>query len=133
MHAQQGWTQTSGLVQLFDCICAGYEVIYQCTACGAVATVWSGSLLQDACIFSTIIILRHSQFESGSATGECGNGAVIARSIGVLDVNGSRCYSSQLSVIVNSAMNNKTVTCLHDYGISETVIDTLNIDITTGM
>ena len=91
--------------------------------------MWTGSLFD--CI-SGQIILRHRRFEFGFASGGCNNGAVTARSIGVLNVNGSLCYSSQLNFIVSSAMNNKTVTCLHDDSISENVIDTLTINITTG-
>ena len=128
----QGVTQSSngGLVLLNDCSCPGEELSFECTTCGEGATAWTGSLFDCA---SYDIILRHSQYEYNSTIGECNNGAVIARSIGVLDINGSRCYSSQLSVIINSAMNNKTVTCLYLNRTSEIVIDTLRIDITTGI
>ena len=102
---------------------------FECTVCGIGGTVWTGSLFD--CIGNEIV-LRHRLFEYGSV-GVCNNRAVIARSIQALDVNGSHCYSSQLNVIINSAMNNKTVTCLHDNGESETVIDTLKINITTGI
>ena len=104
---------------------------FECTACGGVATVWTGSLFD--CGGYDEIVLVHIRFEYGSASGECNNGAVLARSIGVLDVDGSNCYSSQLNVIISSAMNNKTVTCLRDDGISVTVINTLKINITTGI
>ena len=128
----QGVTQSSngGLVLLNDCSCPGEELSFECLTCGEGGTVWTGSLFD--CVGGAIL-LRHRQFESGSTAGVCNNGAVFARSIEVLDVNSSRCYSSQLSVIINSAMNNKTVTCLHTDVISETVIDTLKINITTGM
>ena len=105
---------------------------FECTVCGVGATVWTGSLFD--CGGYDEIVLRHSLFEYyGSVSGECNNGVVLARSIGVLGVNDSYCYSSQLNVIISSAMNNKTVTCLRDDGISVTVIDTLKINITTGI
>ena len=121
---------SSGLVLLNDCVCPGEEVTFECTVCGILAaTVWTGSLFDCA---GGEILLRHRQFEYGSAIGECNNGTVVARSIGVSDVNGSYCYSSQLNVIINSVMNNKTVTCLQIYSTNVTVIDTLTINITTG-
>ena len=132
---RKGLTQhlyNNGLVLLNDCVCPGEEVTFECTVCGVgLATIWTGSLFNYCA--NDVIIFRHSLFDHGLAIGAC-NGAVVARSIGVSesDVNGSYCYSSQLNVIINSVMNNKTVTCLHVDAISETVIDTLTINITTG-
>ena len=54
-------------------------MLFECTVCGVGATVWTGSLFD--CIGGEIL-LRHRLFESVS--GKCNNGAVIARSIGVL-------------------------------------------------
>jgi hypothetical protein len=98
--------------------------------------VWSGSLFDCA---GGEILLRHSQFSnSGSAiVGECNNGAVVAQSIGVnVDTNNSHsvreCYSSQLNISTNMAMNNKTVVCTHIDGIDISVIDTSTITFITG-
>ena len=103
-------------------------MLFECTVCGGAATVWTGNLFE--CPGNTIV-LRHQEY--GSAIGECNNGAVIARSIGVLDINGSRCFSSQLTVTINIEMNNKTVTCLYSNGTTEPVVDALKINITTGI
>ena len=101
---------------------------YQCTVCGEGATVWTGSLFDCA---GDEITLRHSQFVSGSI-GECNDGAVIARSIGVKDTNGSCCYASQLSFTANSDHNNKTVTCLHISNINVTDVGSLSVFPVTG-
>ena len=125
----QGLTGAGELIQLNDCICPGEEVLFECTVCGATAaTVWTGNLFECP---SADIILRHSEY--ASVAGECNNGAVIARSIGVLDINGSRCFSSQLTVTINIEMNNKTVTCLYINSTTITVVDALKINITTGI
>lgn len=130
----KGLTEASELIQLNDCICPGEEVLFECTVCGGatLATVWTGNLFECA---GNYITLRHSQYEYGSTASECnsGPGAVIARSIGVLQINGSRCYSSQLTVTINIEMNNKTVTCLYVNITTEAVVDTLKINITTGI
>ena len=129
----EGLTEASELIQLNDCICPGGEVLFECTVCGGAATVWTGNLFESECAYASIV-LRHSVFEYyGSSSGECNNGAVIARSIGALDVNGSRCYSSQLTVTINIEMNNKTVTCVYNNGTTEAVVDALKINITTGI
>ena len=77
--------------------------------------MWTGSAF--SCGTTNEIILRHDLF-SNSTTGVCNNGAIVARSIGV--VNDS--YTSQLEVTVNSGFNNNTVKCntvISDTGVSE--------------
>lgn len=107
-------------------------IIYECTACGKGATLWNGSLFDCA---GDEIILRHSLFgnESGSAIGECNNGAVTAYSTGIESTNNSSCYSSQLNISMNSDINNKTVTCVHVDGTKETHINTSTVSFETGM
>ena len=103
-------------------------IAYQCTVCGEGATLWTGSLLNCN---SNYLILSHRLFEDGSASGarrECNNGAVTARSVGVLRGNSTvNCYISQLHISMNTDINNKTVTCIHAFGPSETVVDTMTI------
>ena len=116
---------------LNGCICAGHEVIYQCTVCGQGATEWTGSLFD--CVGGSII-LRHNRFGSGSVGGECNNGAVIASSIGTSTINCSLCFISQLSFSASYDKNNKTISCVHiDDTSSETVVDTITVVITTGI
>lgn len=119
----------SELVLLNNCICAGHEVIYQCTVCGQGATEWTGSLFDCA---GNTITLRHNQFWSGIG-GECNNGAVIARRIGTTIINCSLCFISQLSFSASYDKNNKTILCLYVDGTSENIVDTTTMVITTGI
>ena len=79
----------------------------------------------------TISVPFSCKFETGSASGELNNGALVAHIIGIVVVNVSHCISSQLYFFVNRGLNNKTITCLHSYDISE-IVDTMVINITTG-
>ena len=113
-----------------DCICPGEEVTFQCTVCGEGATAWTGSLLECA---GNEITLRHSQFELESGSiGECNNGAIVARSIGVTDTNGSHCYVSQLSFITSSDHNNKTIVCQNVTSTNITFVSEIVVIFVTG-
>ena len=125
------------LVLLDNCICAGYDVLYECTVCGRGATVWTGSLFN--CVGDNII-LRHNLFENGLISGECNNGELIARSSEIITKNCTSCFISQLSFSTNNIIprlvennNYSTVECLHDDGITETTIDTATVAILTGI
>ena len=58
------------------------------------------------------LFFSHNSF--ATAAGECNDGAIVARSLGVEGNN----YTSQLIVNVTSDMNNKTITCFYDDGTS---------------
>lgn len=96
--------------------CPGDVLMYNCTINGGGSTIWSGSAF-DCETRMDEIILRHSQFVSGSS-GNCNDGAVTAQSLGVVD---STCFTSQLSVTVDLEMNNKTVLCAHSSEIITTI------------
>ena len=88
-------------------LCPGDVLTTECTIMGSGATVWRGTAFQ--CVGNEIL-LRHSQFgESYNPTGFYNNGAIVARTLGV--VNGS--YTSQLNVTVSLELNNTTVECVH--------------------
>ena len=89
------------------CTCAGDTLTYGCTAVGPGNTLWEGSVFD--CVAKSIV-LRHSLYGTGGASGVCNGGNITARSI---DVN-NNCYISQLSVRVSSNFNNKTIRCTHD-------------------
>ena len=76
---------------------------YNCTVVGGGATLWSGTAFNCS---TNEIILRHNQFNDGTSK-ECNQGAIIAQSIGVQDT----CFTSQLCIIVSTALNNQTVKC----------------------
>jgi hypothetical protein len=100
--------------------------MYNCTINGGGSTIWSGSAF-DCETRMDEIILRHSQFETGSS-GNCNGGAVNAQSLGVIN---NTCFSSQLNVTVDLEMNNRTVQCAHS---SETIttVGVGTISIATG-
>ena len=73
--------------------------------------------------------MSHSQFTSGTRD-ECNNGAIVGRSLSVIDDN---CYTSQLSVITTVSMDGETVQCVHNNRSRDTLIGTRIIDIITGI
>ena len=132
MHGDQGTAVASNNDERLQssCICPGHEVTYECTVCGEGSTVWNGSLFNCA---GNEITLRHDQFESGSAAGECNSGTVVARSTRITTTaSGSLCYISQLSFTANSGQQNKTVSCLHVTSRNITVIDEVMVVFETG-
>ena len=87
------------------------------------ATVWKGTAFSDC--DNNDIVLLHNHF--ARATGQCNNGNIIGRSIGI--VNGS--YISQLEVTVECDPNQlikKDVECFHDNGAVEMIIDSITIN-----
>ena len=89
------------------CACPGEVLTYTCTVVGGRATIWEGSAFDCA---GDEIILRHSNFDETPQLGECNNGAIQGRSVGV---NGM-CFTSQLNVTVSAELNKKTVVCFLD-------------------
>ena len=93
-------------------------------------TFWTGTAF-DCPAIENGIILRHILFLSTYRTsGECNNGAIVARS---LPVEGNN-YTSQLNVTLTSDTAGKTVVCLYDNGISittqlSTVIPTIGLSL----
>ena len=52
---------------LSDCVCPGHELRLECTVVGGAATNWRGSAFDCLEVQLTEIVLRHSQFESGTS------------------------------------------------------------------
>ena len=99
---------TTGLLpEGTQCACVGERLTYNCNVVGSGNSVWSGTAF-DCPTDGSLIILRHSQFESNEAFGICNNGDIVGRGIGVAD----NCYTSQLNVTVRESYNNKTVQCV---------------------
>ena len=95
------------------CTCPGDTLTYTCTVRGGLAdfTVWTGTGLDCE------IVLLHIRFANGvSAT--CNNGAIVARSLSVVGNN----YTSQLNVTLNSETTRKTIECLYDNGMTNTLV-----------
>ena len=85
----------SGLVQLNDCTCLRHTQVFECTVFEGLSTIWRSFAFANC--QRNEIQLRHSQYcdcNSNQPTGDCNNGAVVAKGIGVSDNQ----YTSQLNV-----------------------------------
>ena len=109
---------------LSECACPGRELRLQCTAVGGFATVWRGTAF-DCLGLGNEILLRHSQFELGRATGVCNSGMITGRNLNRTFDGPNSTFISQLKIhlpLLNAASNTlegETVECTRD---SETVI-----------
>ena len=119
-----------------ECVCPGRELRLECTVVGVGSTVWSGTAF-DCPERGNEILLRHSQFESGGAVGECNNGMIIGHFHNrTFDGLNSK-YTSQLTIqlpslnATNNTLEEKTVECIYDNGTTVTVIDTHTITYTS--
>ena len=112
-----------------QCACPGDVLNFTCTVIGIGNTLWRGSTFN--CPDTTNeIILRHSQFSRSEGTsGNCNNGAIVARSIGVE----SDCFTSQLNITVSAGLTNKTVQCDHNSAGGTASVGTSTLNVITGM
>ena len=105
---------------LSDCVCPGHELRLECTVLGGGVTTWRGSAFD--CQHNRIV-LRHSQFASGTSGG-CNNGRIIGRSINKTSDSDGIKYISQLIIQldVNNTLEGRTVECAHSYNVQTTII-----------
>ena len=121
---------------LSECVCPGRELRLGCTVVGGFATVWRGTAF-DCLGLGNEILLRHTQFELGRATGMCNNGMIIARNLNrTFDGFTDSTFTSQLIInlpLLNTTSNTldgRTVECtLSDPG-GITVIGSYTIAVT---
>ena len=111
---------------LTSCTCPGHQLIFECTAFGPAATLWSGTALEQCP--GGQILMRHSNYQSGRSW-TC-SGPIVGNTIGVN--NGS--YTSQVVVTVSDGLNGREIQCSHDNGdnIVPYIIGVRMIQITTG-
>ena len=102
---------------LSECVCPGRELRLQCSIEGGVATLWKGTAF-DCLGQGNEILLRHSQFESGGATGTCNNGMIIGRNLNrTFDGPNHSIFTSQLIIhlpllnTTNNRLVGRTVEC----------------------
>ena len=107
---------------LSDCVCPGHELRLECTVVGRAATIWRGSAFDCQTSNNNRIVLRHSQFESGTV-GDCNNGRVIGRSINTTSDSDGINYISQLIIQLDESgtLEDRTVEC-YSSGIQLIVI-----------
>ena len=112
---------------LNGCVCPGHELRLECTVVGGAATNWRGSAF-DCPSSTNRIVLRHSQFESGTS-GECNNGRIIGRSINKTSGSDGIKYISQLDIQldVNDTLEGRTVECVRHSDTRRAIIGTHTI------
>ena len=118
--------QSNNFRTINDCLCPEDVVLYECTVCGGLATVWEGSAFQ--CL-SGEITLTHSDFGTPNAFGVCNGGALIGRGLSV--DNG--CYISRLNVTFSAQLQGTTVSCSVDDGRIATKIASTVLNTSTGI
>ena len=108
------------------CTCPGNTITYTCTTVGGVATLWSGSAFPSDCD----ITLNHSRFSDiGGTQGLCrSNRGFTGRSV----EKTNNCYTSQLTVPVNSDSINKTIQCAVVHNSTSTSLIGTEVISTTG-
>ena len=90
-------------------------MVYECVTEGPGSTRWNGSAFNCT---SGQIRLRHSQFDSGEATGECNKGNITARGIR----RNNMMYTSELYITMSHSLMGKTIQCLYHNGIYPTEV-----------
>ena len=119
-----GFGARNELIATADCVCPGQNFTYECSVVDGQFTVWRGTVISPGCE----ITLFHSEFGvPGAARGVCNFGAVVGYNIGVEN----NCYTSKLDVSVSSGLNGRTVECILDDRVTETLINTSTLFITT--
>lgn len=118
--------QSNNLRTITDCTCPEDIVLYECTVCEGLATVWEGSAFQ--CLGGEIT-LTHSDFGTPSAFGVCNSGALIGR--GLSANNG--CYISRLNVTFSALLQGTTISCSVDDGRIATEIGSVVLNTSTGI
>ena len=98
---------TENFQKITSCVCSNDVVTYKCTVCDVFATVWEGTAFECS---GGEITLANSDFGTPAAVGVCSN--IMARG---LSINNS-CYTSELKVIFDTALQNHSIECNADNG-----------------
>ena len=108
------------------CTCPGDHVTFTCTAIGGEATLWSGSAFHNNC---SDITLNHSRFsDTGGVSDLCSDQGIVGLSIERIN----DCYTSQLTVPMNSDTIDRTVECTVIYNSTVTSLVGAEVIATTG-
>ena len=111
-----------------SCACSGEVLTFVCTTVGPGQTIWRGTAF-NCTGESNEIILRHSEFDSPTGiSGTCNSGAIVGQSLGVENAD---CYTSQLSITIQSQFNNTTVEYVYSYN-NESIIGQLRLSVVSG-
>ena len=106
-----------------NCVCPQdvnntLSLIYECTTVGPISTTWRGSAFVCPGMGNEIL-LRHTQFTMpGGTRVSCNDGNIMGMSVSVENNQ----YTSLLNVTYNSALSGRTIMCVHNDGVMDTVI-----------
>ena len=120
-------TSNSQFMAINNCICPGYNSLYECTVTGGIATVWTGTAINCLLADNEIILSHNTNFTSLKAE-TCNSRAITGRAIKAENET----YTSQLSVRVSPELDGSTIVCAHDTGADTTVIGSTLLTITQG-
>ena len=111
------------------CVCPGDILTYECTVTGRPFeyTIWTGSAIN--CLWGYEIFLPHYHFNESERTIRHCNGAIVARSLYVID----NLYTSQLSVTLTPDIMGQTIKCATDNGAHFIIHHSTVIPTTTGL
>ena len=109
------------------CSCPGEFLVFTCTVVGGGVTLWRGTAFN--CPSDNEIILRHSQYVSGGASGECNGGAITGQ--GLQNVVNNH-FISQLNITLSAALNGRSVECAYNDGQQTSRIGIFTLTIITG-
>ena len=93
---------------------------------GVGSTQWTGTALNC----TNALIFRHSRFNSETVSGQCNNGAIVGRSLEVIEDNS---YVSELTVNISVSLDNKTVQCIHNSQEGPYIIGTSTLTVLKGL
>ena len=101
---------------------------YECTVFGDGFTAWQGSAF-DCSQSGNEILLSHNDFEGGT-TRICNGGAIIGRSVRMMD----NFYTSQLSVNFSTGLEGRNIQCMSIGGSrAAVIIGSTTLTNTTGL
>lgn len=107
-------------------VCLGNTLTFECRVKGGVSTVWKGSAFNCASSAYSIILL-HSRYNDTNGTCSDGNIVAYAESLSIENDY----YTSRINITVNSALagSTLTITCIHDNGTKEELVESYSVAI----
>ena len=113
------------------CACPQDVLTFSCQVAGSGVTIWRGSVFKcpDQ---NNEIILRHSQYEMGSASGFCQDDVTRIDGDGLQNVTNGL-FTSQVTIPVSANFNGASVECAHNDGQRTTTVDSATLNVVTGI
>ena len=98
---------------------------FECQVTGGDSTVWNGNAFMCPASHNEIVLL-HSRFDNGTSVtcNDINNSVIIVGES--IEVNGSK-YTSQINISFSSSLIGKTVNCVRDDGLNDSVVSNYTI------